>query len=103
MHFASSCLLVALASFAAPAAEKDSPAFRAGAAKVKITPAEPGYLLAYDRHTKAEGVQSDLWTRALALEDPKGGRAVLVSADILGFPPSLARAIRKEARQRFGL
>ena len=79
------------------------PAFRAGAAKVRITPAEPGWLLCYDRHQKAEGVEAELWTRALALEDSAGHRSVLVSADILGFPPSLARSIRDDARRRFGL
>ena len=70
---------------------------------MKITPEEPGYLLAYDRHQKAEGIESELWARAIALEDANGQRAVLVSADILGFPPSLARVIRRDAQERFGL
>ena len=48
-------------------------------------------------------MESDLWARALALEDAEGQRAVLVSADVLGFPPSLARSIRQDARRRFGL
>jgi hypothetical protein len=85
-----------------PAAE-DETGYRAGAAKIKITPEEPGYLLAYDQHQKAEGVESDLFARALALEDARGQKAVLVSADILGFPPYLARAIRQDAKERFGL
>ena len=95
-------LLVALAACASPPAQAGA-GYRAGTAKVKITPGEPGYLLAYDRHRKAEGVESDLWARALALEDAEGRRAVLVSADVLGFPPSLARSIRQDARGRFGL
>ena len=95
-------LLIALVAYASPAA-RGGTGYRAGTAKVKITPEEPGYLLAYDRHQKAEGVEAELWTRALALEDAEGRRAVLVSADILGFPPSLARSIRRDARQRFGL
>src|SRR5262247_2823417 len=102
MQLAAGCLLAALVCSASLTAEEAS-AFRAGTARVKITPEKPGYLLAYDLHTKAEGVQSDLWTRVLAIEDSKGQRAVLVSADILGFPPSLARSIRKDAEQRFGL
>src|SRR5262245_20252804 len=95
-------LLALLAACGSLAAEERW-GFRAGTAKVKITPEEPGYLLEYDRHQKAQGVESELWTRALALEDAKGQKAVLVSADILGFPPSLARSIREDARQRFGL
>jgi hypothetical protein len=93
------CLLIALVAYASPAA-RGGTGYRAGTAKVKITPEEPGYLLAYDRHQKAEGVEAELWTRALALEDAEGRRAVLVSADILGFPPSLARSIRRDARQQ---
>ena len=95
-------LLILVAPCARVAAEEE-PTFRAGTAKVKITPEEPGYLLAYDRHQKAEGIESELWARALALEDAHGQRAVLVSADILGFPPSLARVIRRDAQERYGL
>src|SRR5262245_15153368 len=101
-RFTGLSLLTALAA-CTPAAAQDGAGYRAGTAKVKITPQEPGYLLAYDRHQKAEGVESDLWARALALEDAGGQRAVLVSADVLGFPPSLAQSIRQDARQRFGL
>ncbi len=82
---------------------EERPAFRAGASKVRITPAEPGWLLCYDRHQKAEGLEADLWARALALEDSAGNRCVLLSAEILGFPPALARSIRDETRRRFGL
>jgi hypothetical protein len=95
-------LLVALAAGASAAAQ-DQANYRAGTAKVKITPEEPGYLLAYDKHQKAEGIESELWTRALALEDAAGQKVVVVSADILGFNPTLARAIREDARQKFGL
>lgn len=102
MRLAGLSLLAALAGCAS-ATTKEGSTFRAGAARVKITPEAPGYLLAYDRHTRAQGVEAELWTRALALEDPSGRRAVLVSADILGFPPALARSIREDARLRFGL
>jgi hypothetical protein len=94
-------VLVALGACCSTSAQ-DGVQYRAGTAKLKITPDEPGYLLAYDRHQKAEGVESELWTRALALE-AAGQRVVLVSADILGFPPSLARSIRQDARLKFGL
>jgi len=95
--------LVALALGCASGEPRVPGLFRAGTAKIKITPSELGWLLCYDRHQKAEAVEADLWVRALALEDAGGGRGVLVSAEILGFPPSLARSIREEARRRFGL
>ena len=103
-RFAGLTLVIALATWAATAAAaQEGSGYRAGTAKVKITPEEPGYLLAYDRHQKAEGVESELRARALALKDAEGHRVVLVTADILGFPPSLARSIRRDVRRRFGL
>src|SRR5262245_37973202 len=101
-RFAGLTLVLALATCFATAAQEGS-GYRAGTAKVKITAEEPGYLLAYDRHQKAAGVESELRARALALEDAEGHRVVLVTADILGFPPSLARSIRRDVRRRFGL
>lgn len=88
-------------SAADPAPE---PGLRAGASKVKITPQKFGWMTGYgNRNKPAEGVKQDLWVRALALEDAAGKRAVMVTADILGFPPELSRAIRKDAEEQFGL
>jgi len=94
---------VAAAGLGCASASPDPSAFRAGTAKVKITPEEPGWLLSYDRHQKSEGVEADLWVRALAIEDNRGTRAVLISAEILGFPRSMAKSLRDEARRRFAL
>jgi hypothetical protein len=78
--------------------------FRAGTAKVKITPDELGWLGGYGHRNKpAEGVAAQLWARALALEDKKGQRGVLVSADIHIFPRRLHREIAEAARKTFGL
>ena len=86
-----------------PAERQAAAQFRAGTSRVRITPDELGWLLCYDRHQKAKGVEAELWARAFALEDSKGTRTVLVSAEILGFPPALARSIRNEAKKRWGL
>jgi hypothetical protein len=78
--------------------------YRAGLAKVKITPEKFGWLTGYgNRNKPADGVALDLFARALALEDGMGQRAVIVTAEILGFPPSMSRWIRDEAKRRFGL
>ena len=77
---------------------------RAGASKVKITPTKFGWLTGYGGRDKpAEGVKMDLWVRALALQDAAGKQAVLVTADILGFPPQMSRDLRKEVHARFGV
>jgi hypothetical protein len=61
-------------------------------------------LTGYASRTKvAQGVHDELYVRALALDDGQGGRAVLVTADILGFTPLLGQAIHDEARTRYGL
>jgi hypothetical protein len=76
----------------------------AGAGMAKITPETMGWMTGYgNRNKRAEGVKSELWVRALVLEDSTGKRAALVTADILGFPPALSRAMRREAHERFGL
>jgi hypothetical protein len=78
--------------------------FRAGAARAKITPEELGWLGGYGhRNRPAEGIAADLWARALALEDEKGHRCVLVDADIHIFTRRLHREIADAAQRRFGL
>jgi hypothetical protein len=78
-------------------------AWSAGTSKVKITPPKLGWMTGYgSRNKPADGVEQDLWVRALALRDPAGQRAVMVAADILGFPPALNREIRGAA-SRLGL
>ncbi len=96
-------VLLALLFLTAPQAGP-STTLRAGAAKVKITPDTPGWLTGYGgRKTVAEGVAQDLWARALAIEDANGRKHVLVTADILGFPPGLNRSIRADVRERYKL
>lgn len=76
---------------------------RAGTAMVKITPAEPVMLAGYaSRNKVSEGVAADLYARALAIDDG-ASKTVLVTADIIGFGPVIGRAIKSEAKERFGL
>jgi hypothetical protein len=77
--------------------------FRAGTARAKITPEEPGWQGGYGhRNRPAEGVAADLWARALALEDNQGHRCILANADIHIFTRRLHREIVEAARKRFG-
>jgi hypothetical protein len=93
----------ALAGACAGSRRVEPGGWRAGTARVKITPEQPFWLLAWDLHRPAQGVEEDLWARALAIEDSAGARGVWVTADVLGFPPSMALSIRRKARRRFGL
>ncbi|HNT87658.1 MAG TPA: neutral/alkaline non-lysosomal ceramidase N-terminal domain-containing protein [Candidatus Hydrogenedentes bacterium] len=76
----------------------------AGVARADITPQEPMWLAGYAaRDREAEGALHPLWIKALALRDAAGNQAVLVTADILGFPKAMSDRIRDRLRDRLGL
>src|SRR5262245_17278173 len=85
-----------------------NPAFakpiKAGFAKVVITPDKPIWLSGYAARNKpSEGKLQDIWAKALAIEDERGNRAVLVTADILGFSIEISESIAARVRKQFGL
>ena len=64
--------------------------YRAGVAAVDITPAGPIWLSGYaSRNKPSNGVLQPIYAKALAIEDRKGSRVVIVTSDLLG----LTRAI----------
>jgi len=96
------CLLLLLIGCATPDARESS--FRAGTAKIRITPKEPVMMAGYgSRNKPSEGVEADLWARVLAIDDGTGATKVLVTADIIGFGPVLSRALKTEAKEKYGL
>ena len=75
--------------------------WKAGVAKVKMTPKVSLWMAGYaSRNRPSEGVYQDLFVRALALQDPAGRRAVLVTTDMLGFPAALSRRIAGRSSPR---
>jgi hypothetical protein len=95
-------VLVLLVGCASP--ETRELPLRAGTARAKITPTEPVMLAGYaSRNKPSEGVAADLWARALAIDEARGLPKVIVTADIIGFGPVLSRAIKAEAKTRYGL
>jgi len=77
--------------------------WKAGVAKVKITPQESMWLAGYAARTHAsEGVLLDLWAKALVLEDAEGNCGVLVTADLLEFPKQVSDHIRKQLNDKPG-
>ena len=60
--------------------------WQVGRARVSITPERPIVLLGYgDRSGVFDSVAQDIYAKALALEDGGGNRAVIVTADLVGF------------------
>lgn len=68
--------------------------WRAGSARVKITPETPMWMAGYGgRDHVAEGTTSDLFAKAVVLEDARGVRAALISLDLVGIDRTLTAAI----------
>ncbi len=88
---------------AAPSSAAE-PEWKVGLAQVKITPEKPVFLAGYASRTKPfEKVESDLYVKALVLEDRAGQRAVLVTSDLIGFHAAIAEPICKRITERTGL
>ncbi len=78
--------------------------FRAGVARVSITPEGPIWLSGYASRTKPSGGKlTELWAKALAIEDPKGSRVVLVTTDLIGLPRALAEEVAARVQKQYGL
>ncbi|NLF69989.1 MAG: hypothetical protein GX575_13160 [Candidatus Anammoximicrobium sp.] len=85
----------------------DSPAqapWKIASARVKITPEKPLWMSGYAARTRpAEGTLHDLWAKVLVLEVSAGGRAVVITTDVAGFPKSLADQICGDLQAQCGL
>ena len=78
--------------------------WKAGTGRVAITPKEPMWMAGYASRTKpSEGAVHDLWAKALALEDPAGQRAILVTLDVCGIDRELSNRVRDTIASRHGL
>jgi hypothetical protein len=87
----------------APAAAAE-PEWKVGLAQVKITPERPVFLAGYaSRNKPFTKVESDLYAKALALEDRDGHRVVLVTTDLVGLPAAVAEPICERLRDKAGL
>ena len=57
-------------------------AWKAGAAKVKVTPTDSIWLSGYANRTRpSEGVLQDIFVKALAFQDGSGTNSVIVTSD----------------------
>lgn len=93
--------LSTLLSTAVPASEA---AWKAGTARIKITPAAPHCRCGWGGHDReAEGTYHDLWVKILALEDARGRRGLMITSDVMGFSKVMYDAICDGLKQRCGL
>ncbi len=78
--------------------------WRVGLATAKITPEQPIRMAGYsDRTQPSQSVSSDLYAKAMALDDGNGNRALLITADIIGFTERLAGPVCERLGKSTGL
>ncbi len=78
--------------------------FRAGVARVTVTPREPIFMKGYGSRTKpSEGVRQDLFVKALALQDETGATSVLVTSDLHSYTRRMSDTIADAVQKRHGV
>jgi len=91
--------VLALLSTCSPLLAAD---FQAGVARIRITPPSPFWMSGYAARTHpSEGIEQDLWAKALALRAGEGGQAVLVTTDLIGLPRAISDEVAERVRERF--
>ncbi|MDR3635817.1 MAG: neutral/alkaline non-lysosomal ceramidase N-terminal domain-containing protein [Isosphaeraceae bacterium] len=84
-------------------AAETAPSWKAGVAKAVVTPETAVWLAGYGTKRPPDGKLHDLWVKALALEDERGHRAVLITSDFQGVPRSMSDPVFERVQKRYGL
>ena len=78
--------------------------WKAGSAKIAITPEKPMWMAGYsNRNRAAQTKLHDLWAKALVIEDAEGNRAVLVTLDVTGVDRRFSLRVRDDLKESYGL
>src|SRR3954468_12046924 len=81
--------LIALGLLGPVASARAEETWKAGVATAVVTPEKKVWLAGYGSRRVPDGKLHDLWMKALALEDAKGRRVVLVTSDFQGVPKEM--------------
>lgn len=92
-----------LCTYAATPTRAEDTAWKAGVARVRITPEQSLWMTGFAaRNGPSRGKLTELYVKALALESG-GQRSVLVTSDLLGFPRPVADDVCREVEKRYGV
>ncbi len=99
--------LIAIATFTVLLLSRPSLAadgWRVGVAKAPITPQKFMWMAGYaGRRRPADSQQTELWAKAIVLEDAQKKRAVLVTLDLIGIDRDLALPLRQKIADKLKL
>lgn len=100
-------LLVVLACLLVPgvarAADGQKASWKAGVGVRNITPKESMWMSGYgSRDRPAEGKLTDLWAKAVVIEDAQGKQIAAVGLDLVGIDRATSLAVRQQLCRKYG-
>lgn len=79
-------------------------AWQAGSAFARITPDKPMWMAGYAARNKpSEGVASDLYAKAVVLEDGQGHKTAIVTMDLISVQRELRDRVAAQIEENFGI
>ncbi len=79
-------------------------ALKVGFGRQKITPPMPIWLAGFSARTHAaEGIAHDLWTKALAIEDGRGQKLIVITIDLVIMPKAMTDMVAARVTHRHGI
>ncbi|MFM7056008.1 MAG: neutral/alkaline non-lysosomal ceramidase N-terminal domain-containing protein [Planctomycetota bacterium] len=100
--FAACCVIFGVVLPSASIFAADS--WKAGAAKTVITPKQYMWMSGYaSRNTPAQGIIHDLFAKAMAIQDPAGHTAVIITLDLVGIDRATSQKICQAIQTRHKL
>lgn len=99
-----SCLLLASLLLGGARAGWAADSWQAGVATANITPPQLMWMAGYgSRNRPAESKLTDLWGKALILQDANGQQAALLTVDLVGIDRKLSQRICRSLQDKYGL
>lgn len=86
-----------------PSAQPPKFDWKVGLARAVITPRASVWLAGYGTKRAPDGKLHELWMKAIAFEDGRANRAVLITSDFQGVPKIMSDRVFEQVKQKHGL
>ncbi|MCE5267529.1 MAG: neutral/alkaline non-lysosomal ceramidase N-terminal domain-containing protein [Planctomycetaceae bacterium] len=78
--------------------------YRVGVGRIIITPETPMPMAGFAARThESEGVIHDLWAKSLAIEDGRGGRVLIITADLIALRRNIVDQVAARLKKSHGI